>query len=1303
MATIVLSSIGFAAGSSVGGAVLGMSSAVIGRAVGATLGRVLDQRIMGAGSDVVETGQVDRFRLTGASEGASVAQVYGRMRIGGQVIWASQFKEGVVASGGGKGAPPQPKTLTYNYTVSLAIALCEGVITRVGRIWADGIEISRDDLNMRVYSGSEDQMPDSKIEAIEGAGHAPAYRGIAYVMFEDLPMGQFGNRIPQFTFEVLRPAQDEDEGDIAQAVSAVALIPGTGEYALATTPVHYSSGFGVNRTANMNTPSGKTDFATSVEAMDEELPNCGSVSLVVSWFGDDLRCEDCNIQPKVEQIVDDGTGMPWSVSGVSRALAEEIPKVDQRSIYGGTPTDQSVIEAITHLNGIGKGVVLYPFVLMDQIEGNVLPDPYSDEVGQAVLPWRGRITLSVAPEKDGGPDGTVAAEDEVAAFFGMATAADFTPTANGVIYSGPAEWSYRRFILHYAHLCAAAGGVEAFLIGSELRGMTQIRGAAGSFPVVEGLRILAADVRGILGVGTKISYAADWSEYFGYQPQDGSNDRLFHLDALWADANIDFIGIDNYMPMSDWRDGYDHLDAAAGSIYDLDYLKSNIMGGEGYDWYYHSPEARAAQIRTPISDGEHGEPWIYRYKDLKGWWLSTHHERIGGVRQSDPTDWEAGSKPIWFTELGCAAVDKGTNQPNKFVDPKSSESSLPRHSNGTRDELIQVQYLRAMHQFWTDPENNPVHDETDVKMLDMERAHVWAWDARPFPYFPNNQDLWTDGENYARGHWINGRTAARSLASAVAEVCERSGVVNYDVSRLFGYVRGYSVPAIDGARSALQPLMLAYGIDAVERDGVLIFKNRDGRETATVLPEKLAVAAEASGLIETVRAPSAEVAGRIRLNYVEANGDYEVRATEAVFPDEATFGVSQSELALSFTAAEGRAVVERWLAESRIARDGARFALPLSELAIGAGDVVRLPSEDGEALYRLDHVEQSGAQMIEAVRVETGVYRPSDRLEEDTTVRPFTPAVPAYPVFLDLPLMRGDEVEHAPHVAITATPWPGPVAIYSSSTDEGYSLNRLVEASSIIGLTATPLAAARQGMKDNGPALRVTVFGGALSSVSWANVLNGANLAAIGDGSSENWELFQFADATLVAEDTYDLTLRLRGQVGSDGIMPQEWPVGSQFVLLNGVPGQVDIAASERGLSRHYRIGPAARNYDDPAYIHLQSAFQGIGLRPYSPCHLLAVGNSGSDIDVSWIRRTRIDGDSWESVEVPLGEAGESYLVRVMDGGTVVRETTVGGANWTYLATDQALDGVMAPFQIAVAQISNRFGAGVFEVLEVAS
>ena len=208
------------------------------------------------------------------------------------------------------------------------------------------------------------------------------------------------------------------------------------------------------------------------------------------------------------------------------------------------------------------------------------------------------MTLHKAPGVAGSVDGTAAAAAQVAAFFGAAQASDFTPTATGVTYSGPQEWSFRRMILHYAHLCAQAGGVEAFCIGSEMRSLTQIRGAGHSFPAVQALRQLAADVRGILGPSVKIGYAADWSEYFGYTHPNGN--RYFHLDPLWADAQIDFIGIDNYMPLSDWREGEDHADAGWGSIYDLGYLQANVEGGEGYDWYYANDAHRAAQRRHTV-------------------------------------------------------------------------------------------------------------------------------------------------------------------------------------------------------------------------------------------------------------------------------------------------------------------------------------------------------------------------------------------------------------------------------------------------------------------------------------------------------------------------------------------------------------------------------------------------------------------------------------------------------------------------------------------------------------------------------
>lgn len=1306
MATIVLSAIGAAAGASIGGGILGLSSVVIGRAVGAIAGRAIDQKIMGLGSDPVETGKVDRLRVTGASEGAPVGQVFARQRVGGQVIWASEVTEHVNAESGegdggsGKGFLSGPRNSEYSYTMSVAVALCEGEISHVGRIWADGEEIAPNSLSYTLYPGSEDQQPDPTISAIEGANDTPAYRGIAYIVLENLDLTRFGNRLPMLNFEVFRPEQPDEVAEVARGTKAVAIIPGSGEYALATTPVHFGDAPGEASPVNTNTPMGKTDFDVSLDMLTGELPNCEAASLIVSWFGTDLRANHCEVAPRVESLTQEASEMPWIVSGLTRDLATEVPSDTGRPVYGGTPTDQSVKEAINALRDRGQAVTFYPFILMEQMEGNGLTDPYSGGGEQPKLPWRGRITTSLAPGVTGSPDGTATAEAEVAAFFGAAQPSDFTVTEESVDYTGPAEWSYRRFILHYAHLCAAAGGVDAFLIGSELRGLTQIRGANGSFPVVSQLIELAAEVRMILGPVTKISYAADWSEYFGYHPQDGSGDVLFHLDPLWMDANIDFIGIDNYMPLSDWREGDDHADAHWGSIYNLDYLKANIMGGEGYDWYYHAPEAEAVQLRTPITDGEHNEPWVWRYKDIKSWWSTYHHERKAGTRSITSTAWEPGSKPIWFTELGCAAIDKGTNQPNKFLDPKSSESSLPKHSNGRRDDFIQMQYLRAMNAFWRDPANNPTHSETGVTMIDMDRAHVWAWDARPFPWFPGHTELWSDGENYARGHWLNGRGTNRSLASVVREICARSGVADVDVSRLYGSVRGYALGDLMTGRAALQPLMMAYGFEAAEREGVIAFFSRDGRAAGRIEEARFAVTEELQGHLELSRAPEAELAGRVRLTFTEAAGEYETRAAEAIFPDEESRAISQSEVQLVLTQTEARAITERWLAESRIARDTARFALPPSDMEYLAGDTIELETEDGTALYRIDRVDAGDINLIDAVRVEPGSYEPGDAVDNPVALRSFRPIVPVLPLFLDLPLMSGTEVPHAPHIAVSATPWPGPVAVYSAPSDFGYLTNTMLSSSATVGVTETDLPAARAGVFDKGPALRVRLASGTLSSLPDSAVFNGANLAAIGDGDPANWELFQFTGATLVEEGVYEITGRLRGQAGTESAIKTTWPAGSYVVIMDGSVRQMNLSLAARGLERHYRVGPAARPLEDATYAHEVRAFDGLGLRPLSPVHLKAV-NTGGDLRVTWIRRTRIDGDSWQGLDVPLGEDSEQYLLTITDTGGTLRSEIVASPEFTYTAAMQAADGASGAILITVAQVSASFGPGSAASLSV--
>lgn len=656
----------------------------------------------------------------------------------------------------------------------------------------------------------------------------------------------------------------------------------------------------------------------------------------------------------------------------------------------------------------------------------------------------------------------------------------------------------------------------------------------------------------------------------------------------------------------------------------------------------------------------------------------------------------------WADEYGCPSVDKGTNEPNKFIDPKSSESAVPYGSDGRRDDLIQMQYLRAVIDYWGDPARNPESGVYGGPMIDMGRAHVWAWDTRPFPEFPVNSPVWSDAANYARGHWVSGRTSAQPLAAVVAEIAARSGLKDVDVSQLFGLVRGFSSPDIATGRAAIQPLMLAYGFDAMERDAGVRFRMRGLGKPTRLDPGALAVDDDTKGWVETARAGAGEISGRVRLSYVEAEGDFAVRTAEAIFPDDDAATAEVSETTLSFLRSEAQGVVERWLAEARVARDSARFAVPPSMAALGAGDLVDVPTPEGRALYRIDRVEQTGPLSIEAVRFEPSVHVRSDEAEDPATPAAFVTPVPVTPLFLDLPLMTGLEVPHAPHVAVAAEPWPGPVAVYASDSDAGYSLNTTVTGPSIVGVTESVLSPAAAGVWDRGDPLRVRFEVGSVASVQPARLLNGANLVAIGDGTAGLWELFQFRDAALVAPKTFELSMRLRGQAGTEKAAPVAWPVGSFIVLMDGAPRQITLSLAERDLARHYRIGAQRIDPADPTYVHRVEAFSGVGLRPYAPAHLRAKRAAGGDLALSWLRRTRVGGDSWAGTDVPLGEASELYQVRIATtAGSVIRQTTVTSGGWTYAAADQALDGVAVPFVAEVAQVSDVFGPGPFARISV--
>lgn len=1191
-----------------------ISGAALGGAIGSLAGRAVDASLQPS----IEGPRIKALHVMESREGAGMANVYGRMRVGGQLIWASRFREKRRERSAGKGGP---KIADYSYSVSLAVAITEGPVTRLDRVWANGETLALSEVNWRFYKGHEDQLPDPLIEAVEGAGEAPAFRGTAYIVFEDLPLDAFGNRLPQLSFEVVR-ASSETSG-LRQAVTGVNLIPATGEFVYGTHIVRERRFPGIERPLNMNNGTGETDFVRSLDQLDSDLPGVAHAALTVAWFGNDLRAGQCRIHPGVETRERATVPYGWEVAGQRRGDAYLVSQSGGSANYGGTPADRAVIEGIQAMKAQGLAVTLTPFLLMDVPPGNGLPDPYGG-AEQAAFPWRGRITVEA--------DGTAAARTEINAFVG----------ADG-------GFGYRHFILHHARLAVEAGGVEAMLIGSEMVALTRVRDEAGAFPFVEALVALAAEVKAIVGPGTKVSYAADWTEYGAYVPGDGSGDVLFPLDPLWASGDVDFIGVDWYPPAGDWRDGESHFDALAGfgGADDPAYLESQMAGGEAYDWYYASEAHRDAQLRTPISDTAHGEDWVFRQKDLAGWWGAPHHERPGGVREVVPTGWVAGSKPVRLMEIGFPAVDKGTSAPNLFYDPKSAESGLPPYSSGARNDVLQRRALEVALGWW---QAQPF----------VERAFVWAWDGRPWPDFPARAEVWNDGPNWSLGHWLNGRTGLISLAEMAEDLAARADV-SLDASAVPGLVEGVVLDGPMPLRRALEPFRSLYGLGCSERDtGLQLTVEGAGQ------PVEIETARLAENLPQLTRPLLDKRPGRLALSYISADGSYAPALSEARRENgDAAYSVDAS---VPLVLSEGVATaLAGGLLAGLSASETAQLALLPEEAWIEPGDRLSCEAVAGDWVVR-DITDDGLLRRV-------SLSRPAGR----TPLLALTPpeaAAPAAPpaapalVLIDGPAIRRGQGD-GPLLAVAGEPWRRGVAVSAGLDEASLSVRATIAQPAAIGTLAEPFEAGPAARWDRANTLLIDMADAGLSSTSPAAVLAGANRLLV--AGEAGWELVGFISASLEGEDRWRLSGLLRGLNGS---APAQALAGAVCLIADDRLVEGVLQPTELGLPLVWQAGAAA----PVGFTHHDEA----GL-PWPVAHLRAKAGANGSRTLSWVPCGPEVPDNWDLPD-PVGS--RSYLVEAESAGAIVSSQMVDQAAVTLPA---------GPDLVRVAEIGadGRHGAWV--------
>lgn len=177
----------------------------------------------GGGTITTSTGRVDDLsQIVGSSSyGASIRRVWGAGRVPGNLVWSSTPVEHVKTekqSSGGKGGGVEQKTTTYWYTCSFAYLFSRGPVFGISKLWAAGapyFDLSHDASSsaiaksnallesMTIYTGTEDQPCDPTIASVLGLDNTPAYRGSVLVVFRDIDLGEFSNRIPTMEAEVV--------------------------------------------------------------------------------------------------------------------------------------------------------------------------------------------------------------------------------------------------------------------------------------------------------------------------------------------------------------------------------------------------------------------------------------------------------------------------------------------------------------------------------------------------------------------------------------------------------------------------------------------------------------------------------------------------------------------------------------------------------------------------------------------------------------------------------------------------------------------------------------------------------------------------------------------------------------------------------------------------------------------------------------------------------------------------------------------------------------------------------------------
>lgn len=509
-------------------------------------------------------------------------------------------------------------------------------------------------------------------------------------------------------------------------------------------------------------------------------------------------------------------------------------------------------------------------------------------------------------------------------------------------------------------------------------------------------------------------------------------------------------------------------------------------------------------------------------------------------------------------------------------------------------------------------------------------------------------------------------------------------------------VEGFTVAGAKTFRSQIEALQAVFPFDGFEYDGNIVFRKRGTGDCIDIDEDDLGAEENESEdpALTSVRTPEIDLPKTVKLAYISKERNYQDET--ASYTKAVAQSVNEISLDTSIILKDSEAaiVVEQHMKEYWANRTTFSFKLSTKYADVQAGTMVNIPYNGRNVRAMVSNVSYGlpGINEITAKLIHGQTYKDIKRTI-DTAGKDLEPPQPTEVRMEIIDTAQIPTIENVGVVFVAAAAKIYYGAHLYRSTDNGVSFS-LVKSDirgGIIGDTLSALGVGTSYTWDRHNTIDVKLISGTLESREELDVLNGANLCIIGN------ELVQYRSAVMVAENTYRLSELLRGRFGTEHYIKDHVP-GERFVVIHPDYVEKIISTSSDWFKPYvYRYGSARYGLLHNSYRKATVSINANASIPLSPCHLEGERQPNGDLMISWVRRTRGDGDMKDYIDVPLNEAAERYECCVIKEGTEIRTFTTTSPSALYTAEQQVEDfgRIQSEVCVHIYQMSGTRGRGI--------